>query len=84
MGKNKVYLNEILKITNKAENKIFSSTNIIGDFAELMDEYWWLKKKKLASKVTNKKINDIFNLARKNSALSGKVWGQVVVDLFYF
>ena len=73
-GKNKVYLNEILKITNKAENKIFSSTNIISDFAELMDEYWWLKKK-LASKVTNKKINDIFNLARKNGALSGKVLG---------
>lgn len=73
-GKNKVYLNEILKITNKAENKIFSSKNIISDFAELMDEYWWLKKK-LASKVTNKKINDIFNLARKNGALSGKVLG---------
>ena len=73
-GKNKVYLNEILKITNKDENKIFSSTNIISDFAELMDEYWWLKKK-LASKVTNKKINDIFNLARKNGALSGKVLG---------
>ena len=71
--KNKVYLNEILKIINKAENKIFSSTNIISDFAELMDEYWWLKK--LASKVTNKKINDIFNLARKNGALSGKVLG---------
>ena len=43
-GKNKVYLNEILKITNKAENKLFSSTNIISDFAESMDEYWWLKK----------------------------------------
>ena len=73
-GKNKVYLNEILKITNKAENKIFSSKNIISDFAELMDEYWWLKKK-LASTVPNKKITDIVNLARKNGALSGKVLG---------
>ena len=39
-----------------------------------MDEYWWFKKK-LSSKVSNNTIDNIFKVAKKNKALSGKVLG---------
>ena len=72
--KNQNYLNEILKIVTKAELKISKSKNILDDFSELMDEYWWFKKK-LSSKVSNVKIDNIFKIAKKNGAVSGKVLG---------
>ena len=71
---NKNYLSEIQKLTEKAQKKISSSRNILSDFSELMDEYWWFKKK-LSSKVSNNTIDNIFKVAKKNKALSGKVLG---------
>ena len=71
---NKKYLIEIQKLTEKAQEKISYSKNILGDFSELMDEYWWLKQK-LSSKVSNNTISNIFKIAKKNKALSGKVLG---------
>ena len=67
-------MSEIQKLTEKAQKKISSSRNILSDFSELMDEYWWFKKK-LSSKVSNNTIDNIFKVAKKNKALSGKVLG---------
>ena len=57
-------MSEIQKLTEKAQKKISSSRNILSDFSELMDEYWWFKKK-LSSKVSNNTIDNIFKVAKK-------------------
>ena len=41
---------------------------------ELLNDYWNLKKQ-LDKKVTNKKINNIYNLCIKNGATGGKLLG---------
>lgn len=71
---NHKYYQQILNITNQAEDKIYTSKNIVNDFAELMDQYWW-NKKKLSNEVTNKKIDNILKLGIKNGAKSGKLLG---------
>lgn len=76
---NKINLNEkiyaeILNITQVAEEKIYNSKNIVSDFSELMNKYWWYKKK-LSTDVTNHKINKIYNLGIKNGAYAGKITG---------
>lgn len=71
---NKIYLNEIFKISKDAEIKIQSSKNIVSDFSELLDKYWYFKKK-LSPKVSNKKIDKLYNLALKFGAYSGKLVG---------
>jgi D-glycero-alpha-D-manno-heptose-7-phosphate kinase len=81
--KNINYLKKINEITFKAEEKISSSKDILSDFSELMDEYWWLKKK-LAYNVTNSKIDKIFSLAKKLGAESGKLLGAGGGGFFLF
>jgi D-glycero-alpha-D-manno-heptose-7-phosphate kinase len=71
---NQIYLNEIFKITKDAEFKIQSSKNIVSDFSELLDKYWYFKKK-LSPKVSNKKIDKLYNLAIEFGAYSGKLVG---------
>ena len=44
------------------------------DFADLMEEYWWYKKR-LSNDVTNIKIEKILNFAKKKGAYSGKLLG---------
>ncbi|WP_440913829.1 GHMP family kinase ATP-binding protein [Candidatus Pelagibacter sp.] len=68
------YYKEIQKITNRAEEKIYYSKNIVDDFSELMNEYWWYKKK-LSEDVANSKINQIYNIGIKNGAYAGKITG---------
>ena len=53
---------------------MYSSKNIISDFSELMEKYWW-HKKKLSDEVSNSKIDKILNIATKNGAYSGKLVG---------
>ena len=71
---NTILLKEISKITDIAEQKLYSSKNIISDFSELMEKYWW-HKKKLSDEVSNNKIDKILNIAKKNGAYSGKLVG---------
>ena len=82
-NKNINYLKKINEITFKAEEKISNSKNIMSDFSELMDEYWWLKKK-LASSVTNSHIDEIFKLAKNSGAESGKLLGAGGGGFFLF
>jgi len=72
--KNFEYFNEIMDISLKAEQKLYSSKNIVSDFSELMLKYWSLKKK-LANNVTNKNIDNLMNLGINNGAYAGKLVG---------
>ncbi len=74
MNKNKKFLHNISQITDKAEKKLFTSKNILSDFSELLDEYWWYKKK-LSTKVSNKKIDNLIKLGISNGAYSAKIVG---------
>ena len=71
---NKKYYQEIMNITDVAEKKLYTSKNIVSDFSELMNKYWWYKKK-LSDDVTNKNIDKIYNLGIKNGAYAGKITG---------
>lgn len=74
IDRNKKFLHNISKITDKAEKKLFTSKNILSDFSELLNEYWWYKKK-LSNKVSNKKIDDLIKLGISNGAYSAKIVG---------
>lgn len=68
------YYNQIADISLKAEEKLYSSKNIVSDFSELMLKYWSLKKK-LGTNVTNEEIEKLINLGIKNGAHAGKLVG---------
>ncbi len=74
MNINHNYFKEILNITHKAEEKIYSSNNIISDFSELLRKYWWYKKK-LTLNVSNSHIDKIYDQGIKLGAYSGKLLG---------
>ena len=68
------YFKQILDISHKAEEKIYTSKNIVSDSSELLQKYWWCKKR-LTSNVTNPQIDAIYNYGMKNGAYSGKLLG---------
>lgn len=71
--KNDKILNQIYSLTKLAEKKILNKDN--PDFiGHLLDRYWNLKKK-LDKKVTNEKIDNLYNLCLSNGALGGKLLG---------
>lgn len=72
--KNYKFYEKILEITDEAEAQIYNSSNIVLDYAELMNKYWWYKKK-LSDDVTQNKIDKIFNFALNKGAYSGKLLG---------
>ena len=76
INKNKNFiLNEMLKITNEAEILLESNNkNNILYFSQLLDEQWKLKKM-LNSSVSSKKIDEMYEYAKKNGAVSGKILG---------
>ena len=46
----------------------------LREFAEIMNEHWEYKKQRSAN-MSNERINDLYDLARKNGALGGKLIG---------
>ena len=76
MNKNKNFiLNEMSRITNEAEMLLESKNkNNILYFSQLLDEQWKLKKM-LNSSVSSKKIDEMYEFAKKNGAVSGKILG---------
>tara|TARA_B100000963_G_scaffold360310_1_gene390700 strand:+ start:15300 stop:16286 length:987 start_codon:yes stop_codon:yes gene_type:complete len=68
------YLNEILNLTDEAENQIYNSKNILSNYSELMMKYWWLKKK-LSNNVSNKLIDEIYKKGINAGANAGKLLG---------
>ena len=68
-------LEKMEKLTRFAMNEIFSSKKI--DYKKLgnaLNEQWEIKKN-LSSKVTNKKIDDLFVIGKKNGAYGAKLLG---------
>lgn len=68
------YLDEILKLTDEAENHLYNSKNILSHYSELMLKYWWLKKK-LSNNVSNKFIEKIYKEGINSGANAGKLLG---------
>jgi len=66
-------LNEMSSLTDKAID-ILNSNEEIADFGKLLHEGWELKKS-LSEQVSNKNVDDIYELALKNGALGGKLLG---------
>lgn len=67
-----IYFRSIDKLTNKA--KLFLSEGKINEFGLLLDEAWQIKKK-LSKRISNNKIDQIYDCAKKNGALGGKILG---------
>ena len=65
-------IQNLLEITNEAEKVLYNG--ICDDFGKLLNESWVLKKS-LSKKVSNNKINEIYDLFIKNGALGGKMLG---------
>jgi D-glycero-alpha-D-manno-heptose-7-phosphate kinase len=81
---NKEIFSEINNITREAE-KIFSKNkkNIFFELGELLD-YQWTVKKKLSSKVSTNNIDIIYQKAKKNGAVGGKICGAGNGGFFIF
>ena len=52
----------------------FENDGKIDDFGRLLDSAWYLKKK-LSNSITNKKIDQLYELLLKNGATGGKLLG---------
>ena len=68
----KIYINKIISLVDEGE-KLINSGSING-FGELLNNAWNLKKK-LSNSITNKKIDQLYQLLIKNGALGGKLLG---------
>ena len=55
----------------------------LTDFGLLMDKHWQLKKK-LSHKVSNARLDEIYDTAKKNGALGGKITGAGGGGFFVF
>jgi D-glycero-alpha-D-manno-heptose-7-phosphate kinase len=83
-GSNDQYLNKIVDLTNEVKTKIFSGKKI--DLKELglaLDIQWNLKKK-LENKISNSKIDEIYNYAKENGSIGGKLLGAGGGGFFLF
>jgi len=48
--------------------------NKFGEFGDLLNQAWWLKKR-LASAISNDAIDELYETARRNGAMGGKILG---------
>ena len=68
----KIYINKIISLVDEGE-KLINSGSING-FGELLNNAWNLKKK-LSNSITNKKIDQLYQLLIKYGAMGGKLLG---------
>jgi D-glycero-alpha-D-manno-heptose-7-phosphate kinase len=76
ISRNYDYYKSIHQIALSGKDLITSKNKnfFIDEFSYLLNEQWKLKKK-LSEKVSNKKIDDIYEFALKNGAMAGKLLG---------
>ena len=72
--KKKIFYEKIQSITNNAEKLLTRSDNIVRDFSELLNEYWYLKKN-LSNNVSNPKINNLIKYCLDSGAEGSKILG---------
>ncbi|MEW5759979.1 MAG: GHMP kinase, partial [Candidatus Thermoplasmatota archaeon] len=65
-------LDELKALTIDMKNALLQAR--LDDFGKLLHEAW-LNKKKLTKQITNPKIDKMYEVARKNGALGGKILG---------
>ena len=63
---------QMTKLVEKAKKYLCESD--LAGFGKTLDENWQLKKS-LSNKISDKDIDDIYSLAKKNGALGGKLLG---------
>ena len=61
-------------VSHVGEAKQILNSNHIDDFGKLLNESWNLKKS-LSKAISNKKIDELYNLCLENGALGGKLLG---------
>lgn len=66
------YLDEIVALSKELKNNLIN--NDLSKFGEILHQ-GWLKKTNLASGITNAKINEYYERARKAGARGGKILG---------
>jgi len=83
MSKKKIH--DLVKLnvenTHKIKNKILKGN--LDDFAVLLDTAWQFKRK-FSSKISNKKLDNIYSGAMKNGAIGGKLLGAGGGGFFIF
>jgi D-glycero-alpha-D-manno-heptose-7-phosphate kinase len=67
--------------THKIKNKILKGN--LDDFAKLLDTAWQFKRR-FSSKISNKKLDNIYSGAKKNGAVGGKLLGAGGGGFFIF
>lgn len=72
IAKNTVYLKEMVELARGLREGMIK--NDLSRFGDILHQ-GWLNKMKLADGVTNEKINEYYNKARKAGAIGGKVLG---------
>lgn len=73
LDKNIQTLSDMKFLTDEAEKILLSSVSI-DRFGELLDDTWNLKRK-LASNISNDSIEELYETARSNGAIGGKLLG---------
>ena len=71
-AKNAAYLKDIVELAKGLRKSIIN--NDLSRFGEVLHQ-GWLNKMKLASGITNDKINEYYERARKAGAIGGKILG---------
>lgn len=66
-------LNRIQDLTEEAA-QILQSDKSLNEFGLLLDEMWWIKRG-LSSKISNERIDNIYERAKKAGAVGGKLMG---------
>ena len=67
-------LREIKNLVPEARNIMFSETGVFDEIGQLLHENW-LRKRELASRITNGDIDDMYRRALDAGAIGGKISG---------
>ncbi len=67
-------LNRIKSITNTAYNRLVTFDKEDVEIGKMLDSIWE-NKKKLSNKISNDRINKMYEIAKENGAIGGKILG---------
>lgn len=74
LKQNDNYLSRMMEIKDEAYRLISSKNKDFDKFGKMLNEQWILKKR-LSKKVSNKKLDEIYNFAMSSGAIGGKLLG---------
>lgn len=75
------YMKHISEITKEAKKLLINKN--FEEFGKLLDISWHIKKK-LSNKISNSSVDEIYNFAKKNGAVGGKILGAGGGGFFLF